>query len=320
MFRRQFQLLAFTICLIVAGCAEKKKILLSGEEPVTPSDFISFFEPLSKPITLADSLLTKKYADSLSISIPILRGVLPDSVLQPFINKKEKPSFHAIGKIEVPDAEKYVLIHYASRSKRLVWVLVFDKELLFQSATSFFYPLPEKGIQQSLLIDRKFLFSVLQLRKNADASFSEGKSVYVYNEAAKQFTLIMTEALEDKVEELINPIDTLPATRKYTADYTQGKMNLVSIRDGRKPDRLTFFIHFEKRNGECTGELKGEAFWKSPTKAEYRQAGDPCVLQFVFSNGGVRIQEQNCGSRRSAGCLFDGSFVRKKTPRVKKKS
>lgn len=320
MFQRQIQLVTFFVLLLILGCTEKKKILLSGQEPVALADFISFFTPLPRPVTLADSILTKKFPDSLAISIPILQGILPDSVLKPFTSKKEKPQFHAIGKIEVPDAETYVLIHHSSRSKRLVWVLVFDKESVFQSATSFFYPVPKKGIQQSLLIDRKFLFSLLQLRKNADATMSEGKAVYVYNEAAKQFTLIMTEALEDKVEELINPIDTLPATRKYAADYTQGKMNLVSIRDGRKQDRFTFFIHFEKRNGECTGELKGEAFWKSPTKAEYRQAGDPCVLQFIFSSNGVRLQEQNCGSRRNTGCLFDGSFVRKKSSRVKKKS
>jgi hypothetical protein len=174
-------------------------------------------------------------------------------------------------------------------------------------------------LQQSVVMDRKFLLSQLQFRRNSDGSLSEGKRVYVLNEAAGAFLLIMTEALEDKVDELINPIDTLPATQKHTADYVNGKMNLVSIRDGRKTDRITFFIHFEKKDGACTGELKGEAFWKTASKAEYRQAGDPCVLQFYFTAGAVRLQEQNCGSRRNAGCLFDGSFLRKKTGRVKKK-
>lgn len=320
MIRKQIQLLSLLLLLFVAGCGEKKKVLLSGEAPVSVQDFIDFFTLLSRPYTITDSVLTKKLPDSLAISLPVLRSILPDSILQAVAAKKEKTKFHAIGKVVVPDAETYVLIHLSSRSKRMIWVLVFDQESIFQSATSFFYPPPRGGIQQSLLIDRKFLFSLLQVRKNSDATVSEGKAVYVYNEAAKQFTLIMTEALEDRVEELINPIDTLPATRKYAADYAQGKMNLVSIRDGRKQDRFTFFIHFEKRNGACTGELKGEAFWKTPIKAEYKQAGDPCVLQFYFSNSGVRLQEQNCGSRRSTGCLFDGSFVRKKSLRVKKKS
>lgn len=320
MMRWRFQWLIVVFLLVAAGCTEKKEILLSGEEPVAINDFITFFTPLARPLTIPDTVLAKKFPGSLSISIPVLKSIIPDSILGTFINKKDKPQFHAIGSIEVPDAETYILIHYTSRIRRFIWVLVFTKEPVFQSATSFFYPLPKKGIQQSLLVDRKFLFTLLQLRKNADATLSEGKSVYVYNQAAKQFMLIMTEALDDKAVELINPIDTLPSTRKYSADYTQGEMNVVSIRDGRKQDRFSFFIHFEKRNGDCTGELKGEAFWKSPTKAEYRQAGDPCVLQFAFTSNGVRLQEQNCGSRRDTGCLFDGSFVRKKSTRVKKKN
>ncbi|MBM3412048.1 MAG: hypothetical protein FJY19_01520 [Bacteroidetes bacterium] len=320
MIRWRTQLLGLLFLFAVAGCSEKKKILLSGEEPVAIADFITFFTPLTKPLTISDTILTQRFSDSLSISVPVLKNIVPDSILGSLINKKEKPQFHALGSIEVPDAETYTLIRYTSRSKRMVLVLVFDKKSVFQSATTFFYPLPNKDVQQSLLVDRKFLFTLLQLRKNADATISEGKAVYVYNEAAKFFTLIMTDALEDRVKELINPIDTLATMRKYSADYTQGKMNLVSIRDGRKPDRITFFIHFEKVNGDCSGELKGEAFWKSPFKAEYRQAGDPCILQFIFTSQGVRLQERSCGSQRDAGCLFDGSFTRKKSPRIVKKS
>ncbi len=46
----------------------------------------------------------------------------------------------------------------------------------------------------------------------------------------------MTDALEDKVTELLNPIDTFLRKHKYAADYGSGKLNLVSIRDGRKKD------------------------------------------------------------------------------------
>ena len=149
--------------------------------------------------------------------------------------------------------------------------------------------------------------------KNIDGSLSEGKDAYVLNAEAGNFMLIMTDALNDKVTELINPIDTLPRKNKVSADYTNGKMNLVSVRDGRKNDRISFFIHFEKNNGECSGELKGEALLKSPTTAEYREAGDPCVLKFIFSSASVRLkEEEGCGSRRGLKCAFDGSFTRKK--------
>jgi hypothetical protein len=123
----------------------------------------------------------------------------------------------------------------------------------------------------------------------------------------------MTDALEDKPTELINPIDTLPRKNKFSADYGSGKMNLVSIRDGKRNGLIRFFIHFEKGNGECTGELKGEATIRSSNMAEYREDGDPCILKFIFSGGSLSLkEEEGCGSRRGLQCLFDGSFERKK--------
>lgn len=305
--------------VLLFSCKEEKVISLSGDQPVSAPDFITFFEPLVQPYTLADSIVQKKQYDSLRISYSVLNALVPDSVWKTSVGKSGKPIFHALGKIQVPDAETYVLVRVQTKSKKFVLVLVFDKKYQFVTALPALEPASSKSVTQSLIIDRKLLISVLQQRKNQDGSFSEGKKVFVLNEAARNFQLIMTESLEDKLEELINPIDTLPATHRYAADYGTGKLNLVSIRDGRKKDRITFFVHFEKKNGNCIGELKGEAFWKSSNKAEYREAGDPCVLTFQFSSHSLTIRESNCGSRRGTDCLFDGSFIRKKPIRVKKK-
>jgi hypothetical protein len=131
--------------------------------------------------------------------------------------------------------------------------------------------------------------------------------------------LIMTDAPGDKATELINPIDTLPRKNKFSADYGNGKMNLVSIRDGRRNDRLSFYVHFEKNNGDCSGELKGEAMIRSSNMAEYNQNGDPCILKFIFSPGSVTLKEEGaCGSRRGMKCLFDGSFPKRKEIKPKK--
>jgi len=98
-----------------------------------------------------------------------------------------------------------------------------------------------------------------------------------------------------------------------SADYTRGKMNLVSIRDGRKNDRITFFIHFETTDGSCNGELKGEAILRGPNIAEYRANGESCVLRFLFSSASVNLKEiEGCGAYRGLRCLFDGNFARKK--------
>lgn len=312
-------LILYSCSLFFFSCQEKKVVSLAGDQLVSAPAFVNFFQSLQQPYTLADTVLLKKQSDSLRISYAVLRALIPDSVWEKGIGKSAKPIFHAIGKIEVPKLETYVFVRVQTKTKKFVLLLVFNKQYEFVAAMPVLEPSASKVISQSLVFDSKLLLSVLLQRKNKDGSVSEGKKVFVFNEAAQNFMLIMTEALEDKVEELINPIDTLTATHRYSADYGSGKMNLVSIRDGRKKDRFTFFVHFEKKNGTCIGELKGEAFWKSSTKAEYRQAGDPCILQFHFNNKSVNLKESNCGSRRGMDCLFDGSFARKKSLRVKKK-
>ena len=303
---------------LAVGCQEEKKISLQGEEPVTPADFVRFFEPLSLPYTLSDTSLRAKPTDSSSISLANIKTMLPDSVIKKSKLKGAGGRFYAIGKINVPDGETYLLIGQHSRSASLVVVCAFNKENKFIALLEALSMPRKKDISRSLVIDRRFLFTLVQQRKNNDGAINEGKEVYVLNEAAANYTLIMTEALDEKPTELTNPIDTLPSTHRHAGDYVNGKMNLVSVRDGRKADRVSFFVHFEKKNGSCIGELKGEAFWKNPRLAEYRQDGDPCVLQFQFSAGAVTLREQRCGSRRDPDCLFDGSFVRKKRSRNKK--
>lgn len=317
--KNSFLLILFCCSLFLYSCQDEKVKSLAGDQPVSAPEFITFFESLQQPYSLADTLLGKKQSDSLGISYKVLTALVPDTVWENIVGKTSTPVFHAIGKIQVPKAETYVLIRVQAKAKKFVFLLVFDSKYQFVTAMPALEPAAKKTISQSLIIDRKLLINIVQQRKNNDGSISEGKEVFVFNEAARNFMLIMTEALEDKVEELINPIDTLSATHRYASDYGTGKMTLVSVRDGRKKDRITFFIHFEKKNGGCIGELKGEAFWKSSTKAEYRQGGDPCVLQFQFSNHAVTLKETNCGSRRGTDCLFDGSFARKKPLRVKKK-
>jgi hypothetical protein len=172
----------------------------------------------------------------------------------------------------------------------------------------------------SILMDKKYTVTRTLVRKNPDGSSSEGKDVYGLNPEFTAFMLIMTDALEDGTAELINPIDTMPAKNKFSGDYTSGKQSLVSIRDGRKPGLFNFFIHFSRDKGECTGELKGEAIIRSANSAEYREAGDPCVLKFTFSKSAVTLNEiEGCGAHRGLRCSFNGNYLKKRVVTGKKK-
>ncbi len=297
---------------VMAGCKQKKKPSLSGEEPVEVTDFIDFFRPLQLTYQYADTSLVKKEKDSLLISYKVFTQFVPDSIIGKVYGKGVKPKIYPLGKVEVPKAESYLFIKTVAADKRAVFLLCFDKKNNFITGMPVLRPDQSSATSQSVTMDKRYTITKSVLRKNPDGNLSDGKDVYVLNADAKTFTLIMTDALDEKATELINPIDTLSRKHKLSADYGLGKLNLVSIRDGRKSDRLTFFVHFEKDNGACTGELKGEAMFKSATAAEYRESGDPCILTFSFTASSVTLKEVNCGSRRGLKCSFDGSFGRRK--------
>ncbi|HYM93437.1 MAG TPA: hypothetical protein VET23_04810, partial [Chitinophagaceae bacterium] len=282
---------------LLAGCKHKKKPSLSGDEPVEVSDFVEFFKEVSLPFQFDDASLLKKNNDSLFISYKVLIEFVPDSVINRISGKGVKPKFYAMGKVTVPKEETYLFVKAVSNDHRIALLVCFDKKQKFIAAMPLLKPDDLASTHQFSGLDRKFsIFKTVQ-RKNTDGTVSEGKDVYILNKEAKNFMLIVTDQLDDKPAELINPIDTLPAKNKLSADYATGKMNLVSIRDSRRPGRFRFFIHFEKNNADCIGELKGEAMMRSPTMAEYRADMDPCILQFNFTASSVTIKEiEGCGS------------------------
>jgi hypothetical protein len=96
------------------------------------------------------------------------------------------------------------------------------------------------------------------------------------------------------------------------------KKNFISVRDGKKTQSYLFFIHFEKNNGACVGELKGEMKMTNDKEAVFTENGDPCIINFKFSNTNITIKEQgNCGNHRGITCPFDFSFRKKTEPRKK---
>jgi hypothetical protein len=310
-------LVVLTLVLLM-GCKQKKKVSLAGEEPVEASDFIAFFPSRNLPFVFADSLLQKKENDSLLISNKVFTQFVPDSVLQKIFGKNAKLKTYPLGKVQVSRAETYLFAKVVSPSKKAAFILVFDASDNYLASLLVLRSDGNRSVQTITLLDNKYTITKTQTRKNADGSSSEGKEIYAFSAESKDFMLIMTDALDDKLTELQNPIDTFGRKHKFAADYGSGKLNLVSIRDGRKNDRLSFFIHFEKNNGECKGELKGEAMLRSANLAEYRLAGDPCVLQFRFSSTSVTLREiEGCGARRDLRCSFDGTFVRKKVAKPK---
>lgn len=308
---------------LLTGCKHKKKTSLSGENPLTVSEFINGFRDYTVPFQYSDADLQdkKKSNDSLLLSYKVFTRFVPDSVLSKVYGKEVKPKIYALGKIQVPAGETYLLTKTLAAGKSVLFLLAFDNRDKYVNSLPALRPDQNTTTRQTVTIDRKYIITKTMFRKNANGSLSEGRTVYALNADARDFLLIMTDALDDKPAEMINPIDTLPRKYKYAADYTVNKMNLVSIRDGKRSDRINFFIRFDKNNGACTGELKGEAIIRSNNTAEYNKDGDPCKLKFIFTAYSVTLKEvEGCGSYRPLNCSFNGTFPRKKEIKPKQVS
>jgi len=280
-----FKTLAFvsSLLLLLLSCNEKKKPSLTGDEPVEIADFINSFELVKPTYEMSDTVLGKKENDSLLVSYKIFTQFVPDSVLKKEFGKNLKPKIYLMKRVEADKQETYLFVKTINADKTVIFILCFDNDKKFMAAMPLLKDDGLASTTQVCGIDRRYSIYKTTFLKRPDGSVTEGREVSVFNADAKKFMLIMTDALDDKVLEVINPIDNLTRKNKYAADYVKDKMNIVSIRDGAKTDKINFFIHFDKNKGECTGEIKGTASLTKPNVAVFRQTGESCVLQLNFT-------------------------------------
>ena len=292
---------------------------MTGDELSDVKDFIEFFPLPVKSAQFSDSIFSKKEKDSSAIGYKTLIKFIPDSVLNKVFGKGLKPKSFPLGRMQDGNKTRYLFAKTIAGDNRSLLLYCFDKNDKFVAAANILKPDQSVSTMQAVAVDRNFNISKNITRKNADGSQSDGREVYVLNEEAHAFMLILTDQLDDRASELVNPIDTLPRKQKIAGDYYGGTKNLVSVRDSKKTDRFVFFIHFEKSNSECNGDLKGEAVMTGKNTAEYRAGGDPCVMRFIFSGSSVSVKEvEGCAAHRGLRCSFDGSYARKKLSKPKK--
>ena len=287
---------------------------MTGEDAVTIEDFITFFPDTSLPFNIADTQINRKLPDSLLISEKIFSQFVPDSVYAHDYPAKTQPKLYAVGKITDPGREVYLILKAATPEKQVGYVLCFDKDHKFKAAMELIRNNPDKRNTMTGSIDRRLTITKTEARKTKDGQQYYKLNAYVYNTAGV-FTLIKIESNEPVVPQAVyNPIDTLSKENKLSGDYIKNSKNFVSVRDGKNAKRILFFVHFETNN-DCSGELKGEATLIKPNLAQYRRAGDACVLRLFFSGNKVILsEEQACGNYRGIICSFDGTYTRTKLP------
>src|SRR5450631_2440543 len=305
--------LALALMLVLNACGHKAADGNSHPQKIEPDDFLAMFHSLSLPVSFTDSSLQKKTPDSL-LNWTILNQFVPDSLIRKNFGKSLKPRFYASGRLQVKDAETYLFVKALTQQKKIIYLICLDKNGQFRTGMPIVLREDDSGFRYATTIDNKYAISVSRIHKDGDGKSVFVRTVYVYNEEGA-FTLIMRESNEEKprTTQIYNPIDTLAHKHKFTGDYLQDKRNFISFRDGKNNSVIRFFVHFEKDNGNCKGELKGEARFVSSTLARYIANGDPCSIEFNFSEKNVRMKElEGCGNHRDIRCFFDGIYPRHK--------
>lgn len=308
--------------VVVFSCGSNKTGSKEEDNGFDYETFSKHYITATAPYQLSDTALLKN-KDTARLSALQFAPFFADSLKRKLFGKTTGIRYIPLKKIERKRGESYFITKAVSGSKTVALLTVFRKEK--DSGTSFPFLVPDADATTTQLstIDNAYSISRNISQKQKAEITVDGKDVYAYNEAINGFTLVLTDMLDEKVQDLINPIDTFPKKNRFSGDYVLDKKNIVSIRDGRTANELNMFVHFEREGGACTGELKGTLFLTSTTTAAYRQGGDPCALEFRFTTTSVTLrEEEGCGSHRGMKCSFDGNYPRKnpaKQKEVKKK-
>ena len=302
------------ICLSLLFSCGQKKANLATDESAPPDAFIASFPELTLPYTLTQSGLEKSPGDSFLINRKLMSRFVPDSVFKQDFRKSDKLKFHALGRVSVKKGETYLFVRASASGKSQAYLLIYDTDNQFRVAMPVIRGSGRRKTNE-FVMDKRFGLSVIHTRKGREGQMLFSKEVYVYNTAGV-FTLVMTESNEEvEPEEVYNPLDTLPARHALSGNYIISRRDFISVRDGKSPNRLQFFIHMEKDNGDCTGELRGEMDIVKPGVAHYNKADDHCVLEFTFKGNNLMMRElEACGNHRGVRCLFSGTYQRKKSP------
>jgi hypothetical protein len=312
-------LLSLGLILLLFACKDKKTNLQAGDI-VTAADFIAFYPEVSLPYMIADTMLLRKPNDALAIGLKTFTEFVPDSVWKKDFGKNAAPKFYALVRTAEKEKEHYLFTEAISANKRIVYLACFNKDNKFLKAM----PLLKTGFEHYTsaygLLDSKFQITTYRETKKAAGDLLFKRNIYFYDRNGDNFTLIVTEPNEDIIHDVLNPIDTMAANHKYSGDYVENKRNYISVRDGKNASEIVFFVHFEKNEGKCIGEIKGSARFISPNVAQYVKSDNPCQLELLFAGSKITMKEKGgCGAYRDIQCFFNGSYWKKKASKPKKK-
>ncbi|MCL6524599.1 MAG: hypothetical protein K6T34_08035 [Thermoflavifilum sp.] len=258
--------------------------------------------------------------DSLNMSIPDSVAFLPEVVSQFFPDSIWRSSY-SHGQVKVfPIAAiayqngHFLIIRVQQGQKAVAFLCYFDRKHHFHQALRLTYIGPDwQADRYDAKIDKRGIITLDQHIHTSDQRSILRERVYALNPEGN-FLLVLTNANGAlPLEEVYNPIDTLPARHPFSGDYVKGDLSIVSIRDGENKQTFRFFIHFYDPKTQCGGELQGIGHFMNRSTGTFKDDQGPCAIDFHFSAHQLRIEEVGgCGAYRGIQCFFNGTYFRKK--------
>lgn len=309
------KIVAYFSLIFLLSCGDKQTDL-SVDEPIKPNEFVAAFPLLEKNFSAFDNEILS-LADSIKIHPRHLNRFIPDSIINSLADGEKKYAFHALGRIQ-KNEEIYLLLVSVRNKLPSVFVVALDKKNNFLASKKLYAVSKDDKYSYNLTINKEPTFFVSKEKTTSEKEFKFSKVGWAFMN--KSFIAVVKESNEknEMTSVLINPIDTFASNNKYSGNYVEDERNFISLRDGRTHLEYLFFLHTEKNNGTCVGELKGEMKLTDSTHAIYLEGGDPCIINFTFGRNAIAIKEKgSCGNRRGMDCFFDDAYAKKKESKKK---
>ena len=271
------------------------------------------FPEMNLPYSVSDTLWKTKANDTASFDPVWFGKMVQDSTLSPLTNTKARVL--PVGKFRNEDAETY-LVYRVTGGPNSLNVVAIDENYTPKSTMQLMVEKGDAANVNQVNIDGNLMFYLIENYRRPDGSSGSYSAGYAYNTAG-MFMEIMNNGLrKGEKKEIINPIDTLPETQKFSGDYGTDDRNFISVRDGVSEEEFVFFINMDKP-GECSGEVKGEARWITEDSAFFSSTTDACALGFKFKGSRITISEvEGCGNQRPISCSFDATYTKKKAKKT----
>jgi hypothetical protein len=301
-------LLAIALSTFLFACHSARDA--SGGEG-TFSEFIAKFPVIHAPFQYGADSLGKDYPDSLRLDGLKMKRFIPDSLWRRTGGTGKAGVFpigaYRSGQLHV------VLVRVSSGAKDEADLLVNGKEDSVVAAKQVAaINKARPGRVSSFSIDDNDLLHLSEREQEPGGRLITREQVYGIG-ADGAFSLILVNTNEPPAPgAFYNPIDTFPARHKFSGDYAAGKSDVVCIRDGDKKGTFRFFIHLDKDDGHCTGELNGVGRFTTAATGLFQEQDGPCAVRFTFTSHAVTIAETGgCGAYRGVTCNFSGTYTGK---------